>query len=206
MRRRSKAPARSGWRPPTAQPGTGRHARIAIRGCTPEPRASTFEPTRRTSTYSTAEMRTSGPSSSSSASRSGSRPRTPERRLRGVNTGAMPTTYDPAAPAALAVDVGGSHVKVLVNGAQERRRFASGRKLTAEQMVAGVLELTGDWAYAAVTVGVPAPVHAGRVVHEPVNLGRGWVGYDFESAFRKPTKVINDAAMQALGSYDGGRM
>ncbi len=112
----------------------------------------------------------------------------------------------PVEPAVLAVDVGGSHVKMLLNGEQERRRFVSGKKLTPEVMVSGVLELTEDWAYSAVSVGVPAMVRAGRVVHEPVNLGRGWVGFDIESTFGKPTKVVNDAAMQALGSYAGGRM
>lgn len=114
--------------------------------------------------------------------------------------------YEPKAPAVLAVDVGGSHVKVLLNGVGERRRFASGKKLTPEQMVSGVLEATTDWDFPCVSVGVPAPVQAGRVVHDPANLGKGWVGFDYESAFGKPTKVINDAAMQALGSYQGGRM
>ena len=113
---------------------------------------------------------------------------------------------EPRAPAVLAVDVGGSHVKEVLNGLDERRRFASGHELTAEQMVAGVLEQTADWEYVGVSVGVPAPVVYGKVVREPVNLGPGWVGFDFEAAFGKPTKVINDAAMQALGSYDGGRM
>ena len=106
----------------------------------------------------------------------------------------------------LAVDVGGSHVKMRVSGADERRRFESGSGLTAQQMVDGVLEQTRDWDYDVVSVGVPAQVLAGRVVHEPVNLGEGWAGFDFERAFGKPTKVVNDAAMQALGSYEGGRM
>jgi polyphosphate glucokinase len=88
----------------------------------------------------------------------------------------------------------------------ERRRFVSGHKFTAAQMVEGVLEQTSDWDYVGVSVGVPAPVVNGRVVREPVNLGAGWAGFDFAKAFGKPTKVINDAAMQALGSYDGGRM
>ena len=111
-----------------------------------------------------------------------------------------------AARSVLAVDVGGSHVKMLSSGEGERRRFESGSGLTAQQMVDGVLERTRDWDYDAVSVGVPAQVMAGRVVHEPVNLGEGWVGFDFERAFGKPTKVVNDAAMQALGSYEGGRM
>jgi polyphosphate glucokinase len=114
--------------------------------------------------------------------------------------------HEPSAPAVLSVDVGGSHVKILLNGAAERRRFTSGKRMTAEQMVAGVLELAQDLDYQVVTVGVPAPVLAGRVVHEPPNLGKGWAGFDFPSAFGKPTKVVNDAAMQALGSYEGGRM
>jgi len=113
---------------------------------------------------------------------------------------------EPKAPNVLAVDVGGSHVKELLNGLDERRRFVSGHKLTAEDMVAGVLEQTKDWDYVGISVGVPAPVVDGRVTKDPVNLGKGWVGFDFEKAFGKPTKVINDAAMQALGSYEGGRM
>jgi polyphosphate glucokinase len=113
---------------------------------------------------------------------------------------------EPRAPAVLTVDVGGSNVKELLNGLDERRRFASGPKLTAEEMVAGVLEQTADWEYVGISVGVPAPVVDGRVVRDPVNLGKGWKGFDFEAAFGKPTKVINDAAMQAFGSYEGGRM
>jgi polyphosphate glucokinase len=113
---------------------------------------------------------------------------------------------EPRAPAVLAVDVGGSNVKAVLNGVDERRRFASGPKLTARQMVDGVLEMTSDWEYVGVSVGVPAPVVGGKVVGEPSNLGTGWAGFDFEAAFGKPTKVINDAAMQALGSYEGGRM
>jgi len=106
----------------------------------------------------------------------------------------------------LAVDVGGSHVKVLLSSGGERRRFDSGPALTAQQMVDGVKGVTGDWAYDVVSVGVPAPVHDDRVVSEPANLGGGWFDFDFEQAFGVPTKVLNDAAMQALGSYDGGKM
>jgi predicted NBD/HSP70 family sugar kinase len=97
-------------------------------------------------------------------------------------------------------------VKMLLNGERTRRRFASGKKLTPEAMVSGVLERTDDWAFEVVSVGVPAPVRSGHLMHDPVNLSKGWVGFDFEAAFGKPTKVINDAAMQALGGYDGGRM
>jgi polyphosphate glucokinase len=106
----------------------------------------------------------------------------------------------------LAIDVGGSHVKMLLSGGGDVRRFASGSELRPEEMVDGVAELTGDWSYDRVTVGVPAPVQDGHVTVEPVNLGAGWVGFDFQAAFGKPTKVVNDAAMQALGSYEGGRM
>jgi polyphosphate glucokinase len=114
--------------------------------------------------------------------------------------------YEPKAPPVLTVDVGGSNVKTVLNGIDERRRFASGPKLTAQQMVEGVLDMTKDWDYVGISVGVPGPVVRGRVVREPVNLGTGWKDFDFEKAFGKPTKVINDAAMQALGSYQGGRM
>jgi polyphosphate glucokinase len=118
--------------------------------------------------------------------------------------GSLP--HEPKAPAVLAVDVGGSHVKLLVNGGSERRRFVSGKKLTAAQMVEGVLEQAAELDYSVVSVGIPAPVVGGRVVHEPVNLGKGWVAFDYEAAFGKPTKIVNDAAMQALGGYTGGRM
>jgi polyphosphate glucokinase len=107
----------------------------------------------------------------------------------------------------LAIDVGGSHVKLLLStSADERRRFASGSELGPEQLLAGVEAETRDWSFDVVSIGIPAPVRDGRVVAEPVNLGPGWVGFDFQKAFGKPTKVVNDAAMQALGSYDGGKM
>jgi predicted NBD/HSP70 family sugar kinase len=107
----------------------------------------------------------------------------------------------------LAVDVGGSHVKFVVSAnPAERRRFDSGAGMTARQMADEVLKETADWTYDAVSIGVPAPVRDHRVAAEPMNLGRGWVGFDFEQAFGRPTKVVNDAAMQALGSYDGGKM
>jgi polyphosphate glucokinase len=108
--------------------------------------------------------------------------------------------------AVLVVDVGGSHVKLLATGETERRRLLSGPGLEPEQMVHDVLEATRDWRYDVVSVGIPGPVLGGRVVSDPPNLGDGWVGFDFERAFGKPTKVVNDAAMQALGSYEGGKM
>jgi len=107
----------------------------------------------------------------------------------------------------LAVDVGGSHVKLLVSrGGGESRRFASGPELMPQAMVERIAALTGDWSYDSVSVGVPSPVHGGHVVAEPVNLGTGWVGFDFQEAFGRPTKVVNDAAMQALGSYEEAKM
>ena len=104
------------------------------------------------------------------------------------------------------VDVGGSHVKILASGERERRRLPSGSDLTASEMVEEVKTGAVGWRFDVVSVGVPAPVQGGRVVAEPVNLGSGWVGFDFEAAFAKPTKVVNDASMQALGSYAEGKM
>src|SRR5919204_6798149 len=104
----------------------------------------------------------------------------------------------------LVVDVGGSHVKVRASGEAERRKVDPGPTMSAEGMVAAVRELTEGWDWDRVSVGVPSPVHNGRVISEPVNLGAGWVGFDYEGAFGRPTKVVNDAAMQALGSYEGG--
>ena len=106
----------------------------------------------------------------------------------------------------LVVDVGGTHVKILAAGQNEVRRFSSGAALTPEQMVAGVKQLAGDWKYDAISIGYPGPVVKNRPLTEPHNLGSGWIGYDFESVFQCPVKVVNDAAMQALGSYEGGKM
>src|SRR5262245_40773970 len=106
----------------------------------------------------------------------------------------------------LVVDVGGTNVKVLATGQDEPRQFPSGPTLTPEQMVAGVKELVGDWKYDAVSIGYPGPVIKNRPLADPRFLGRGWRGYDFEAAFKCPVKVVNDAVMQALGSYEGGKM
>jgi polyphosphate glucokinase len=106
----------------------------------------------------------------------------------------------------LVLDVGGTHVKILATGQKERREFASGPSMTPVEMVAGVLRAAVGWEYDVVSIGYPGPVLRGKPVAEPHNLGQGWVGFDFESAFKHPVKVINDAAMQALGSYRGGRM
>ncbi|HKB36459.1 MAG TPA: hypothetical protein VKD72_08400, partial [Gemmataceae bacterium] len=104
------------------------------------------------------------------------------------------------------IDIGGTNVKVKCSEGDEARRFPSGKELSAQQMVDGVQELTKDWSYDVLTAGFPGPIVKGQIVQEPVNLGKGWVGFDFTAAFGKPTRLINDAAMQALGSYEGGRM
>jgi polyphosphate glucokinase len=106
----------------------------------------------------------------------------------------------------LAVDVGGSHVKALAEGEPEARRTDSGPRMTAEGMVAAVKGLAEGWSWDRVSIGIPAPVHAGRIVVDPVNLGRGWAGFDFRQAFGAETRIANDAAMQALGSYEAGTM
>ncbi len=106
----------------------------------------------------------------------------------------------------LVLDVGGSHVKVSLGSHGAPRKFVSGPKMTPGQMVKGVRELVGPEEYDAVSIGYPGVVFRSRIAAEPFNLGRGWVGFDFEAALGKPVRIINDAAMQAVGSYTGGRM
>jgi polyphosphate glucokinase len=106
----------------------------------------------------------------------------------------------------LVVDIGGSHVKILATGHRKKREIVSGPNMTARQMVSRVKELAQGWAYDVVSVGFPGPVLHDRPVAEPHNLGSGWLGFDFASAFGLPVRVVNDAAMQALGSYRGGKM
>jgi predicted NBD/HSP70 family sugar kinase len=106
----------------------------------------------------------------------------------------------------LVIDVGGTNVKLKLSDGEEIRKIPSGPTMSAQQMVDDVRQAAAEWQYDAVTIGYPGPVVKGTIIREPVNLGKGWVGIDFSSAFGKPTKIINDAAMQALGSYDGGRM
>jgi polyphosphate glucokinase len=106
----------------------------------------------------------------------------------------------------LVIDVGGTHVKVLATGQKEPCKLASGPALTAKQMVSEVREAASKWRYDVVSIGYPGPVVRNRPIAEPHNLGRGWFGFDFEKAFRRPVKVVNDAAMQALGSYKRGKM
>lgn len=106
----------------------------------------------------------------------------------------------------LAVDVGGTHVKVLASGQSEPRKFDSGATLDPKRMVLEVQKIADGWSYDVVSIGYPGPVLNNRPVAEPHNLGRGWVGFDFKTAFARPVKLVNDAAMQALGSYKGGKM
>lgn len=106
----------------------------------------------------------------------------------------------------LVVDVGGTHVKVLATGHRRERMVDSGPTMTAAMMVRAVLALAADWKWEAVAMGYPAPVVHGRPLREPYNLAAGWVGFDYARAFGRPVRIVNDAAMQAIGSYEGGRM
>ena len=106
----------------------------------------------------------------------------------------------------LVIDVGGTHVKVLVTGQKVHREFASGKHLTPKRMVAGVLKLVQDWDYEAISIGYPGPVRRGQPVSDPWNLGKGWRNFNFKRAFKCPVHLMNDAAMQALGSYRQGKM
>lgn len=106
----------------------------------------------------------------------------------------------------LAIDVGGTNVKLLASGHEARRRFPSGPEMTAKRMVDEARKIAADWKYDVVSIGYPGPVLDGRILAEPHNLGKGWAGFNFEKAFGCPVKIVNDAAMQALGSYKGGRM
>ena len=109
-------------------------------------------------------------------------------------------------PAILVIDIGGTHVKLELSIPRRHCEFESGPKLTAKAMVAKIKRLTNGWAYQLVSVGYPGPVAGNRPIAEPYNLGKGWAGFDFAKALHCPAKVVNDAAMQALGSYHGGRM
>ena len=106
----------------------------------------------------------------------------------------------------LVIDVGGTHVKMLATGHKQRIEFSSGPNMTPAKMVTAVRAATSAWLYDAVSIGYPGPVVHGRPLREPQHLGSGWVGFNFTKAFNRPVKIINDAAMQALGSYQGGRM
>jgi len=106
----------------------------------------------------------------------------------------------------LVIDIGGNSVKVLATGHTEPRKFPSGPSLTPRDMVSAVLKLTEDWDYDAVSIGYPGRARDNRPISEPNNLGRGWIKFDFKKALGVPFRLVNDAAMQALGSYRGGTM
>ena len=118
----------------------------------------------------------------------------------------MKTGLDKKTPRILVIDVGGTHIKVSATGQTDVRKIPSGSAMTASKMVADVKKIAKDWAYDAVSIGYPGPVLHGCPVREPHNLAAGWVGFNFHKAFGRPVQVINDAAMQAIGSYEGGRM
>ncbi len=131
------------------------------------------------------------------------RPQTDVALTRSVRNAAAARS---SASRVLVIDVGGTTVKFLATGQSEIRAFRSGRTLTPRRMVSAVKKLTADWRYDVVSIGYPGLVIGGQPGAEPVNLGHGWIGYDFERAFGRPVKLVNDAAMQALGSYKGGKM
>ena len=106
----------------------------------------------------------------------------------------------------LTIDVGGSRVKVMTSRVRKKHQFSSGSHLSAKAMVKKIKDLTKDWSYDVISLGYPGPVIRNRPFAEPHNLGHGWAGFDFARAFDRPTRVVNDALMQALGSYKGGRM
>jgi polyphosphate glucokinase len=106
----------------------------------------------------------------------------------------------------LVIDVGGTNVKVLVSGRRAPVKIPSGQEMTPREMVRAVRDVAADWKYDRVSIGYPGPVRDGRPSQDPFNLGPGWVGFDFGKAFGKPVRIVNDAAMQALGSYEGGNM
>jgi polyphosphate glucokinase len=105
----------------------------------------------------------------------------------------------------LVIDIGGTNVKLMISRT-EKRKFKSGPKLTPHEMIAQMKSLISDWKFDALSMGFPSPVRDGRILSEPKHLGKGWVGFNFEKALGKPVRIINDAALQALGSYRGGRM
>ena len=105
----------------------------------------------------------------------------------------------------LVIDIGGTHVKLMISRAQ-KRKFKSGPKLTPREMVKQIKVEIERWKYDAISIGFPSPVRDGRILYEPKHLGKGWVGFNFEKALGKPVRIVNDAALQALGSYHGGRM
>jgi polyphosphate glucokinase len=106
----------------------------------------------------------------------------------------------------LVIDIGGTHVKIMATGQATSREFESGPAMTPKRMISEIRKLAPDWKYEVVSIGYPGPVSGGRITSEPWNLGKGWTRFDFKKAFNRRVKIINDAAMQALGSYEGGKM
>jgi polyphosphate glucokinase len=132
---------------------------------------------------------------------------TNQRRLHlHVRTVAATAAESHPARTVLVVDIGGTSIKLLASGQDVHRSFPSGPEMTPARMVCGATHLAADWEYEVVSMGYPGPVLRGQPVAEPYNLGRGWVGFDFAEAFGLHVKIVNDAAMQALGSYRGGKM
>jgi polyphosphate glucokinase len=129
-----------------------------------------------------------------------------ERRRAAPSGGRSNAGRRRAARRILAVDIGGTHIKVLASGARVPRKADSGPELTPQQMVRIVQKLAGDWEYDVVSIGYPGVVWHGHPIAEPRNLGNGWVKFDYAGAFGRPVRILNDAAMQAIGSYEGGRM
>jgi len=118
----------------------------------------------------------------------------------GSRNSTITTEAAKGSPRVLVIDVGGTHIKLLATNKDEERAFTSGPRLTPKQMISRVKKITADWEYDVVSIGFPGTTAQNRPIAEPWNLGKGWVGFNFEAPFKKPVKVINDAAMQALGS------
>lgn len=123
---------------------------------------------------------------------------------RKTSEGAKKSTSKPLS--VLVVDIGGTHIKILASGEPEPRKFPSGPDMPPKEIIAGVKELAKDWKYDVVSIGYPGPVLHNKPRTDPFNLAPGWMKFDFEGAFKCPYKLINDASMQALGSYRGGKL
>src|SRR5579883_3472689 len=132
-------------------------------------------------------------------------PALPALSKTGIPQAAAPVAVQ-AAPSVLVIDVGGTHVKALATGRKDAVKIDSGKTMTAARMAREIKQATKGWDYQAVAIGYPGPVKDGGRAAEPGNLGRGWKNFDYGKAFGKPVKIVNDAAMQAMGSYQGGRM
>jgi polyphosphate glucokinase len=118
----------------------------------------------------------------------------------------MKTERAGKSPKVLVIDVGGTNVKLLATGQKEPRKYPSGPTMTPRKMVSLVKRAVYDWEFDCISLGYPGPIINGHPLREPHNLGKGWVGFNFQKAFGCPVKILNDAAMQAVGSYKGGRM